>query len=445
MTYQRERKTKVKDRANPSFPNPPLNSHVQWSFSSNEEAVDIYWDDPALLPSNNNFKILGVNVYRAFDSEYGPYHRLNTNPIGATFYRDDTTAVKVEEENVSARFLTADNEARNWTFRVQNFPIVKPGDVSVITGSIHDVEITIDGKPVKASRVVGETGEVTLSTAPIYDTATNERFDPILPQQGSEVLCTYTYRTNHVDTSMYRRVFYRVTAVGYCSWDGLLKETPLNWTEAMHIHEMESLDYIWEQAIRWNRWILDQGGERVKVFIHKTRGVPCSCYRLYDDPHPYNDCRVCYGTGIRGGYEGPYEVLMAPPDTERRMTQTDRGRDDELSYDVWTGPRPLLTQRDFFVKMNGERYSIGPVRMPTNRGNVLQQHFNVNLLSDKDVRQHVPVRGTEHLAFPETRTMDWDDEPDEVRYPQISGTKKSPEGIQERGRTPVWENISGGS
>lgn len=442
---QEDRKTKTKERQNPTYPNPPLNANAQWSFSSDEDAVDLYWEDPALLPSNNDFDVIGVNVYRAFDSEFGPYHRLTPNPIGATFYRDQTTLDNVVEEDVSARFLSADDEAGEWTFRTENYPIIKPYDTKTPANSAMDVVVFIDGQEVRPERVIGETGEVILQTKPTYDVATNERIDAVLPQPDSVVLCSYSYRTNNVDHALYQRVFYRVTTVGYDSWDGQLKETPLNWADALHIHQMENLDYIWNEAIRRNRWILDQGGERVKMFIHKYRGIPCGCHRRYDDPHPYNACTICFGTGIRGGYEGPYEVLLAPPDSERRIAQSERGRDDEMNYDVWTGPQPLLSQRDFFVKLNGERYSVGAVRMPTNRGNVLQQHFGVNLLDDDDIRYEVPVMGTEDLAFPETRIMDWDDAPDEVRYPQVTGTKSSPEGIQERGRTPVWDNISGGS
>jgi hypothetical protein len=54
----------------------------------------------------------------------------------------------------------------------------------------------------------------------------------------------------------------------------------------------------------------------------------------------------------------------------------------------------------------------------------------------------VPILGTDSLAFPETRTADWDDDPDELRYPQITDKEGAPDGIEERGRTPVWENIN---
>lgn len=438
----KDRKPTTKERQNPTHPLPPLNSSAIWSFASQQKAIDLYWDDPAAIPNNSGFDILGVNVYRSFDSEYGPYFRLNQNPIGATFYRDATTIDDVVDENVSTRFLARGDENGDWIFRVQNYPMVKPGDPKVTANSADDVTVTIDGQEVKAARVYGETGEVQLQTAYEYDAATNQRNDPVLPHANSVVTCSYSYNTNLISNELFQRTFYRITTVGYDQWDGQLKETPLNWTSAVHIHETEKLDYIWKDAIRRNRWILDQGGERVKAFIHKYRGVQCGCYARFDDPHPYNQCEVCFGTGVKGGYEGPYEILLAPADGARSIRQSDRGRGEEKTYNTWTGPQPLMSQRDFIVKLNGDRYSIGPVSMPTNRGTVLQQHFDVNLLAKNDIRHLVPVTGTDSLAFPETRTMDHEDDPDETRYPQITDSDSSPDGIEERGRTPVWENIN---
>jgi len=143
---QKDRKTKTKERQNPTHPNPPLNINAQWSFSSVEDAVDLYWEDPANLPNNNDFDIIGVNVYRSFDSEYGPYHRLTDYPIGATFYRDQTTVAAIIDEDVSARFLSADDETGAWVFRVENFPIIKPLDSTVVANSAMDVTIAIDGQ-----------------------------------------------------------------------------------------------------------------------------------------------------------------------------------------------------------------------------------------------------------------------------------------------------------
>lgn len=444
----RDRRTTVKERQNPSFPVQPLNFNVQYAFGTDEVAVDLYWDDPTLLPNNTGFEILGINIYRSLDSEFGPFFRLNVNPIGATYYRDETTQVTVIDEDVSGSFTSRGDEADNWIFKTANFPIVRQGNSRIIANRPEDVLITIDGVDVLPAKVWGETGEVQLQTAYRDDVRTNERLEPILPFPTSTVTATYTYNSNLLQTNLFKRAFWRITTVGVDKWDGQTKETPLEWTESRHIHQNENLDYIWREAIRRNRWIIDQGGERVKVFIHKHQGVPCGCRLRYNDPMPRNNCPSCFGTGFLGGYEGPYELLVAPPDVERVIRQTERGRHEQQMYEGWTGPRPLLAQRDFIVKLNGDRYSIGPVRLPTNRGAVLQQHFSLNLLDKRDIRYQVPVTGTDSLAFPETRPWLWDDADDAVRYPQITDKVGDDceddvsDDIEERGRTPVWENIT---
>jgi hypothetical protein len=214
-------------------------------------------------------------------------------------------------------------------------------------------------------------------------------------------------------------------------------ETPLENAAATNTFEIEKLDYIWRESIRRNRWILEQGGERVKVFLRKNVGITCSCVSQ-THKQPISDCGHCYGVGIVNGYEGPYDLLIAPDDSEVKISQRDMGRTTEHLYEVWTGPQPLLSHRDFVMKVNGDRYSIGPVRMPSNRGNLLQQHFSISSFDDKDIRYKVPVSS-------------------QVKYSAIQFAPKGPEfGASDqitdkpnigderelRGRTLAWKNIN---
>lgn len=443
-----DRKTTVKERVNPTHPVQPLNLDVLFAFSSELNAFDIKWSDPASLCGNSAFDIVGVNIYRSYDSELGPYTRINDLPIGTTFYRDETLNAKVDLEDVSSSFLARgpeEGESGRYIFRVDNYPIVKEVSEGVVADYPTDVTVTIDGVVVQPLRVYGATGEVELRTDQFYDVSTNTQIDPVLPRPDSEILCTYHYNTNLIVNELGRRIFYRVTTVGTREdWDGELRETPLEWTDAKTVDHMENMDYIWREAIRRNSWILDQGGERVKVFIRKWSGVKCThCYdEEYDRPR--NDCNFCFGTGIEDGYEGPFEIRVAPADAEKRINLGEYGFSLEQVYEVWTGPTPMVSQRDFIVKQNNDRYSIGPVRMPTNRGNVLQQHFSIDLLDENDIRYKVPVQGSQQL-YPETRTMTWDDPQDEDNYPQVTEDEKVPDSIEERGRTPTYENINSGS
>jgi hypothetical protein len=76
-----------------------------------------------------------------------------------------------------------------------------------------------------------------------------------------------------------------------------------------------------------------------------------------------------------------------------------------MAYEVWTGPSPLLTQRDFLVRQSNVRFSIWAIRRPSNRGNVLQQHFSIGHLDDSDIRYKVPIDGVNYLTYPEDRTV----------------------------------------
>jgi hypothetical protein len=145
----------------------------------------------------------------------------------------------------------------------------------------------------------------------------------------------------------------------------------------------------------------------------------------------------CYGTGIVGGYEGPYDVLIAPDDAEKRITQKDSGRTVEHSYEVWTGPAPLLSHRDFIVKANGERYSIGAVRVPSNRGMVLQQHFNIGHIDEKDIRFRVPLLDPTQHAINQVQKIG----PERPEGTAPTDKPNIPEERQLKGQTGTWENI----
>jgi hypothetical protein len=439
----KDRKTTLKERQNPTHPLPPLNLDVLYAFDSKLNAFDIRWDDPNALAGNAQWHILGVNLYRSHDSEFGPYHRINDVPLGAGFYRDQTTNEEVLDEDVTEQFLARgeNSTAGRWVFRVSNYPIVKPVSEAVAADHPLDVIVKIDGKEVIPAAVYGSIGEVELRIDKTYDMGTNSLIDPILPNPESMVTCSYRYNINLVQNELDRKIFYRATSVGYREWDGELRETPLEWTESKTIHHIENMDYIWREAIRRNSWILDQGGERVFLFIRKWSGDTCQECWDHDYKHPRNSCLVCYGTGIEGGYEGPFEIRIAPQDGEKRIGFDQYGFSIENVYEVWTGPSPMLSQRDFIVKQNNDRYSLGPIRMPTNRGNVLQQHFQIDILEENDIRYKVPLNLGEN-AFPETRVRTWDDEEGKVSSPQITDKETVPDGLQERGRTATYDNIT---
>jgi hypothetical protein len=458
------------------MPLPPQNVEVLSPFTIGMQ--DIRWDNPALLAKNSAYHIVGVNIYRSDVSDRGPFYRLTNIPLGGTFYRDQTTNVfqnaEVVDWNSAWRFKgDAPNDPR-WVFHTQ-FPIVKPEDQhsygSVSYGNAPtDVLVTVDGNPVRVDDVFGQTGEVTLINWDTFNVSTEDIERAAIPGPDSNVTVSYWASRNHVHSGLDTRIWYRLTTValdeeapsGYV-------ETPLDYCQPHSSIEVERLDYIWREAIRRNQWVLQQGGERVKLFIRRQAGIPCPCTiedrtRVYSK-QPSNRCQLCFGTGFCGGYEGPWDVIIAPDDAERRISQKLQGRHKEHTYEVWMGPSPVVTQRDFLVKQTNERYAIGPVRRPSNRGNLLQQHFTIGYIDEGDIRYQVPIDGVVDYTYPETRygfvhapslpvdgdfpntVYPWTGDPPfeqgprEVN-PMITEKDNTPDDVEQRGRTPVWENIN---
>jgi len=452
-----------------AVPLPPKNTQVVSPFVIG--TLDLRWEDPAVLERNAGFSLVGVNIYRSEASDRGPFRRINEFPIGGTFFRDRTSYARVERENVdwnSAWVYQGDApNSREWTFRTRN-PIAKrfeaaPHQEPNFGDSPTDVQLYINGEELPVARVFGSTGDVTLVNAGSFNVATEQNEPPVLPTDSDTVEISYYTPKNHVRSGLDVTLWYRFTTVALDdSTPSGYVETPMEWTEPRSVIEVESLDYIWREAMRRNAWILQQGGERVKVFVRKSAGIPCGC-QIEDHTREYGKqpsqrCTKCFGTGFLGGYEGPYEILVAPDDAERRISQSVMGRRKEHTYEVWTGPSPLLTQRDFIVKQTNERYSIGPVRRPSHRGNLMQQHFNIAYLDQGDIRYCVPVYGTTELAWPETRGQNCvrTFSPQPVDHP-LAGPAPWPVGsdaqnpmmtekaeicdpIERRGRSKVWEN-----
>lgn len=443
------------------YPSPPINMMVASPYKRG--TLDLRWDSPTLLTKNTLFNLAGVNIYRSTSSERGPFHRINREPVGGNFYRDFSDNTLIQDEIVYwGDWLNRGetSNSREWRFKVKNVPMVKQDGNSIFASSPQDILVTVDGVQAQIEQVFGETGEVTLVNTKGYDFIREQILQPVIPTgPNSEVLVTYYKRSNFIQTNLDRRVWYRVTSVGVLP-NGDFIETPLEFATPAVSLEIESMDYIWREAIRRNNWILEQGGERAKVFILKTAGTVCYCgkdpYQMSLDKQARSDCSSCFGTGFLGGYDGPYDLLISPEDGERNIEQGPDGKFLNFQYEVWTGPSPLLSQRDFVVRQTNERYTIGPIRRPSNRGNILQQHFQIIHLDESDIRYKVPLFDPSMLCWPETRFLPsafqggaWEmDRPPTGPYPLGSNYQSTPlqtekhnipNEREQRGRTATYE------
>ena len=409
--------------------------------------IDIRWDNPTIYAEHNGLQVLGVNIYRAYDSPESTYTQINPSPIGALYYRDQTREVLASAEDPvsGGRFIAGTNATGDWIIHTYHKPIIIPGTNGKIAE--HPKHVVVQIKPtavdsfqtVPAWRVVGETGEVFLINRKVYNNITNRLDDPILPilSQGGEIRISYTYIDGWIQTDINRKIYYKVTTVALDPESSTLIETPLNEVEAVSLYDMERIDYIWAEAIRRNRWILEQAGERVKVFIRKWAGEKCPCF---DEQYGQgkNDCTLCFGTGITSGFEGPYPIIIAPPEAEKTVQLLDMGLHVNYDWNSWTSAYPLLNDRDFIVRQNNDRFSIAHVNSQGARGAIFQQHFMLAPLDQQDIRYKVPINGG--LTVPAAWNAYRTGKPTDAS-PTIPDKPEIPEQYQLKGRTVSFESI----
>lgn len=294
--------------------------------------IDIRWDNPNVYAEHSGLDILGVNVYRSYDNPEGPYTKINVTPVGALYYRDQTREQLIMDEDpmLGGRFIAGTNSTFDWVIKTYFKPLVVPGtNGKILADNSKHVMVKVKKNSlspfveVPAWKVIGETGEIYLISNKVYNAKTNKLELPLLPDiaSGGEVRVSYTYIDNLIQTDIARRIYYKVTTVAFDPDDSTTTETSLDQVEAINLYDMERVDYIWAEAIRRNRWILEQGGERVKVFIRKWAGERCTCY---DEQYrtSKSDCHVCFPAGT--------EITMS--DFTRKVIEEVKVGDEVLTH-----------------------------------------------------------------------------------------------------------------
>ena len=148
----------------------------------------------------------------------------------------------------------------------------------------------------------------------------------------------------------------------------------------------------------------------------------------------------CLGTNIVGGYEGPYDVIIAPPEAEKMIELADMGLHMRYDWATWLGPYPLLNPRDVIIRQNNERYVVGPVTPQGSRGAIYQQHFSMSYIDQGDIRYSIPITGGES-EVPAAYDPYREEAPTEAS-PAVNNKPEIPAERIIRGKTVTFENIS---
>lgn len=408
--------------------------------------TDIRWDNPRIIPQNSGLNILGCNVYRLTDNPYGPYIKVNPVPVTVLFYRDTTKETFVDGEDATKTLRYKLEPDGRWLVYTQHKPIITLGTNGATSDRIADVRVQIDDGDgqfldIPAFAVNGFIGEITLISKPVFNNDVQQVIPPRLPTPPSgRVKISYYYMSHQVLTVLNQRIFYKVTTVAVDPKDSSKTiETPIEEISERSAFDIEMIDYVWREAILRNRWILEQGGERALLFIRKWMGKTCHNY----DPkygQAYNDCVRCLGTNIIGGFSGPYDIIMAPPESEKQVELGDMGLHIRYDWQTWISSYPFINTRDVIVRQNNERYAVGAVTPQGSRGAIYQQHFNMSYIDQGDIRYSIPITGGE-TSVPPSYDPFRQLKPTEAS-PAINNKPEIPQERIIRGRTISFENIS---
>lgn len=281
------------------------------------------------------------------------------------------------------------NPRKEYLIYLSQRPVVDDSGKNKPTDDSKFVNVTIDGQQAYVRLLQGLEGVIQLETDKVYDEVKKRHFSPPVPNEFSTVLVSYRVPTHTTNLRLRKNYFYKVTCVTSEDETDLDLISPVTMTP-------DKMTYMFEEAVRRNAWLLDQGGERVLLYIKKKAGVKCHCtYRdLKERTHkqPDQDCETCFGSGFVGGFDGPFPIIIGPLTTEQRVQQTDRGLKLAYQIETWTGPTPIINQRDMLIRRNGDRCLVGPLTPVEGPGGVkVQQHFVVEVLDGTDVRHKFKV------------------------------------------------------
>lgn len=193
---------------------------------------------------------------------------------------------------------------------VSKTPIVDSTGTNMPTDKIEEVSVTINGQAAYIDSIQGYEGTIKLNVSRAWDEVKRTWFTPIKPDEHSTVLVTYKTPIQTTKPKLRKNYFYKVTLL--TDED----ETDLDLIKPEYL-KPEKLTYIFEEAIRRNAWLLDQGGERVLLFIKKKAGAVCHCMKrdIKERTHQRadQDCHTCFPAGTLVRTEGglkPIETIV---------------------------------------------------------------------------------------------------------------------------------------
>ena len=401
-------------------------------LSSMEPGIrDMFWVD------DENTKVVGYNIYRAFDYPTN-WKRVNLfGPVPGTSFRDQAHLQPMTYTVQPTDWVEKGQHGR-YIFKLPEIPYAE-----VIQGrpavacQPEDIRMFVNGVLTRCGRVDGLDCTVWLQQTAILHGDGDRRERPgTLVDDATVIQVEYHKLLNSVSIAIEGvRTFYSVVPVLMGGAEEHLPGAP--GTEIADTFQVDRMDYMQSEMIRRQKWLLEQRAEPVYLMIRRTKGEPCHCTKASGEPR--TGCDACFATGILGGYYGPIDFLFIDPDSAATVETEEGGKKVTRESQAWHVPAPMIQSGDLIVRRNGERWIIGPVTYKTHRGVLLQQDYSASVLMHNDVRYKIPLTQQTgevfHPAFEESSTADQ----------PVSDPRKDPTKTWENPKIPVGRTVTFGN
>jgi hypothetical protein len=377
----------------------PLTAFVQNLQVMNSSYVgsrDLWWAD---VPEAEG----GYNVYRAFDYPTN-WVKLTSVPVGGHFYRDMTSLTQIVYNVQDADWIER-GELGRWAFRIPDPPFSRavvgrpvvsndPADVLVtvsVSGNFDDAQTfrptKVDGFDrtiwLKMDNTLPEGGAV--SAFPLESNGVVWKAD----WSGIRAFKATYYKINNL-VDIYtelNRTYYTVVPIGKSGQE--THKPGAQGTVIKNSQEVDQISWEYEEMVRRNQWIFEEVGEPAYLMFRKWRGTTCGCITGLNQPK--TGCRTCFEPGFVGGYIGPYDFLFVPPDSAIMRELNEGGIKTTRDSRSFLSRTPIVQNGDLIIRRNGDRNVISNVVYKQPRGIILQQDFQVTLLSPGDTRYLIPT------------------------------------------------------
>lgn len=167
---------------------------------------------------------------------------------------------------------------------------------------------------------------------------------------------------------------------------------------------------------------LELNGEPALIYLRRFAedqpwGVPCTCTfqeeldgeedEVDSDYQGSANCKLCFGTGIYGGYYPAIPIYIRYSDAPDKIYKpTKRGFELNHAFNTYMLPTPTVRVGDLVVRQrDGSRYKVDKVRESSVRGVNLSQAFDLIQVPRDDMRMEVTnaaiEKALEKVKFPD--------------------------------------------